>query len=332
MDGLIERATGSLLFGIVGDAMGTPTENLEPEEIERRFGWLESFEGDGTDDTVMRDLLASALLETGGEADADGWAREWRRQHHAIFGQKVGKFFQSVLHTASKLDRGYLPRTVAFGNMPSSSSAMAIAPIGIVNAGNPRAAAIQAYEVASLIHVGDVAFCQDGAAAIAAAVAAALAPDATPDGVLEAARRAIKPWSGAEMAGLIDAALGLARETGELKAFREAYHARFRQVIACDSRETVPATLALCLLAGGDPWVAVTYGANFGRDADTIACMAGYVCGALRGSAGLDPKHLRGLPAGRLEEQAALARKLIETGRAKARREQAAWQTLAGRE
>ncbi len=72
-------------------------------------------------------------------------------------------------HSAAKLRFGDLPRTIASGNMPSSSSAMAIAPVGIVNAGHPRAAAAQAMELASLIHVTDVAFCQDGAAAIAAA-------------------------------------------------------------------------------------------------------------------------------------------------------------------
>ena len=50
---LLERhALACLAFGVIGDAMGAPTELLEPEEIERRFGWVESFEGDGTDDTV----------------------------------------------------------------------------------------------------------------------------------------------------------------------------------------------------------------------------------------------------------------------------------------
>jgi ADP-ribosylglycohydrolase len=51
----------------------------------------------------------------------------------------------------------------------------------------------------------------------------------------------------------------------------------------CDSRETIPATLALCLLADGDPTLVVIYDANFGRDTDTIATMAGAICGALKG-------------------------------------------------
>ena len=53
---------------------------------------------------------------------------------------------------------------------------MCISPVGIVNACNPQQAADQTYNLASLIHVHDVSFCQDGAAAMAAAVAAAFDP------------------------------------------------------------------------------------------------------------------------------------------------------------
>src|ERR1700758_1634001 len=238
------HALACLVFGVIGDAMGTPTENLEPAEIERRFGWVDSFEGDGTDDTIMRDLIACALIRTGGYADADHWAEEWRDRHDLIFGSKVGRFFPSVLHAAAKLRHGYAPRTIAEGTMPSSSSAMAIAPVGIVNGGNPRAAAAQAMELASLIHVTDVAFCQDGAAAVAAAVAEALVPGATVETVLEASTAHLKPWSGHEMLTLIAAALELAEKTGDYKEFRERYHGKFRKRIACDSRETGPAALA----------------------------------------------------------------------------------------
>jgi ADP-ribosylglycohydrolase len=106
-------AFASLAFGVVGDAMGTPTENLEPDQIEARVGWVETFEGDGTDDSIMRNLIADALIATGGYADADDWAAEWMRQYKEIFGQKVGRFFQSVLHSATKLRYGDTPRTIA---------------------------------------------------------------------------------------------------------------------------------------------------------------------------------------------------------------------------
>ena len=329
MPGLIERAEGCLVGGLIGDAMGTPSEGLEPAEIDRRFGWIEDFSGDGTDDSIMRDLLADALIATDGEADADGWAAQWQRQAGSIGGDKADKFFASVLHAAARLNYGYSPRRVALGNMPSSSSAMSIAPVGIVNAGHPRAAAAQAQEIASLVHIDEVGFCQDGAVAVAAAIAAALVPGATLDDVLAAATAHIKPWSGAEMIGLIGEALALAGEAADYATFRAAYHARFRRAIACDSRETVPATFALVRLGQGDPRRTLCHAANFGRDADTIACMAGSIAGALAGSAGFPTVWLSRVARDAARDQRALAAALVGIGRRKARRETAAWRLLA---
>lgn len=327
-DWIVEHGAAAIAFGRIGDAMGTPTENLEPAQIEERFGWVQTYEGDGTDDSIMAQMIAAALLRTDGYANADDWARECHEQRGEIFGDKVEKFFASVLHALRKIQYGSTPRQVALGNMPSSSSAMAIVPVGIVNAGHPRAAAMQAAEIASLLHTGDVAFCQDGAAAIAAAVAAALGGAATIDEVVSAAVDAIKPWSGAEMLGRINEAVALARDSADYKAFRSAYHARFRTRIACDSRETVPATLALAVLAKGDPVAAVTFGANFGRDADTIACMAGYVCGAFHGLGPLRASD--GLyDAGIVESSTAMAARLFDVGQRKARLERDAWLVLA---
>src|SRR3984893_12211805 len=115
---LKSHAFACLAYGIIGDAMGTPTENLEPAQIEERFGWVESFEGYGTDDTIMRDLLAAARIRTDGYADADSWAEQWQEQRDAIFGSKVGRFFPSVLHAAAKLRPCYLRRSIAGGTIP----------------------------------------------------------------------------------------------------------------------------------------------------------------------------------------------------------------------
>lgn len=327
---LLDKTYGCLLGGLIGDAMGTPTENKEPAEIEAKFGWVEEFAEDGTDDSILKHLLCEALIETDGYATADDWAAAWLRNQQEITGPKQNRFFVSVKQTFLKLRVGYLPRMVSIGNLPSSSSAMSIAPVGIVNAGHSRAAAAQAQELGSLIHTGDVAFCQDGAAAIAAAVAAAFAPDATLDTVLDAATRYLKPTSGAEVRDLIRNAIDLARRTGDYKVFRDAYHAAFRRPIACDTRETVPAVFALCYLAKGNPVDAIIYGANFGRDTDTIATMAGAICGALTGAAGGLPKNW----IGRAESYSArnqheLAEALVRVAKRKAQAESATWQWLA---
>jgi len=167
---------------------------------------------------------------------------------------------------------------------------MCISPVGIVNACRPAQAALQAYNLAGLIHVHDVGFCQDGAASMAAAVAEAMNPRASIDSVLQSATDAIVPLSGREMLERIDRAMQLARRVGDYRAFREAVYAQcddFFCGITCDSRETIPFTLALLWLAEGDLERCVTYAANLGRDADTIGTMCGAVAGALGGVEGI---------------------------------------------
>jgi|TARA_Y100000031_G_scaffold150315_2_gene189498 ADP-ribosylglycohydrolase len=287
---LYSKALGCILGGVIGDALGTPSEGRDYTYIEDNFGWIDDFEGTGTDDTIMKNLLARALVKTAGYAGRDDWAREWLDDWMAIFGGKKDKFFASVIHTAHKIRVHRVPRMAALGNMPSSSSAMAIAPVGIINACRPRQAAEQAYNVASLIHIHDVSFCQDGAAAIAAGVAEAFRPDASVQSVLESATSFLEPMSGSEMKTLIERALELAGGCADFKQFRNAaYEQReqFFRPLICDSRETIPLTLALFALADGDFEKSVTYGANFGRDSDTIACMVGGLTGALTGADGI---------------------------------------------
>ncbi|MBV7337538.1 ADP-ribosylglycohydrolase family protein [Chloroflexi bacterium TSY] len=315
-----QKTVGSLMGGLIGDAIGTPTEGVPYPKIEEKFGWVADFDCDGTDDTVMKYLLAEALIRTEGYATYDDWAQVWLDQWDDIFGDKVGKFFQSVLHTAVKLRRHSIPRMAALGNMPSSSSAMCISPVGIVNAGNPRQAAEQTYNLASLIHVHDVSFCQDGAAAMAAATAAAFLPAATVDSILDAAVNAIVPVSGQEMLGLIQDVMAVANEAEDYKTFRQTMYEReadFFRSIACDSRETIPITLALFRLAGGDVEKMVTYGANFGRDADTIATMGGAIAGAYQGIAGIRADWVEKARQLTSVDQDDLAERLVRTARAK---------------
>lgn len=317
---LYQKALGSLIGGIIGDAIGTPTENMRYAEIEAKYGWVADFDSDGTDDTVMKNLLAEALIRTDGFATYDDWAQVWLDRWDDIFGDKVGKFILSVLHTADKLRNHSIPRMAALGNMPSSSSAMCISPVGIVNAGNPSQAAAQAYSLASLIHIHDVSFCQDGAAAMAAAVAAAFNPKATVDSIIDSAMEAVVPISGQEMLSLMTETLTIARECNDYKAFRKTMYDReehfFRRMI-CDSRETIPITLALFYLAEGNVERMVTYGANFGRDADTIATMGGAIAGAYQGIDGIRADWVEKVKRVTSVDQDALAERLITTAKAK---------------
>jgi ADP-ribosylglycohydrolase len=329
---LYEKILGSLLGGIVGDAVGAAAEGLHYETIQERHGWLDDFSGEGTDDTIMKTLLAEALIKTGGYAGRDDWAAQWLEDYATIFGKKADKFFISVHHTAVKL-RFTLPRLAALGNLPSSSSAMCISPVGMVNACHPAAAAAQAYNVASLIHTHDVAFCQDGAAAVAAAVAEALGPSATVDGVLEAAVRHIEPISGREMRDAISELLSEAAKAGGYPEFRRAVYEksdRYFQALACDSRETVPLALACFSLADGEVERSLLYGANFGRDADTVATMAGAIGGAFQGAGAVKPAWREKIGASSAVNQEELAERLTRTAVARHETEKKAHERLEG--
>ena len=69
-----------------------PSEGKSPAEIELQFGWLDDFESGGTDDTVLRDILARSLIRTAGYATIDDWAADWAADWLAawedIFGAK----------------------------------------------------------------------------------------------------------------------------------------------------------------------------------------------------------------------------------------------------
>ena len=309
-DVLERRFVAAVIGSRVGDAMGTPTEGLPADEIEARFGWVDTFEGDGTDDSLMATILAGVLVATRGRATTDDWAAGLV-DHRADILAKRDKFVTSVLHLLDKLVAGYRPSQVALGNMPSTSSAMCIWPVGLVNAGDPDAARAQAYDLAGLIHVQDVDHCTDAAAAVAVAVASAFAADASIRTTVGAAVEAIRPASGKPMATAISEAIALADDAGSYLDFRKQYHARFPRPIMCDSLETVPAAFGLSVLADGDLVTAVEYGANFGRDTDTIASMCGAICGAL--TEDVPRTWVEGLGASAVADARAVAGRLVGT-------------------
>ncbi len=305
MNVLIDKAAGCLAGAALGDAAG-------------QGGGAAGFDS-CSDETAMVEIVARMLVETRGRATLDDWARAIR--NHSPQFRRDGDFFISVQQIYSAVGRSsYPPRYAGLGAMPHSTGAVAMGPVGIVNACNPRQAALQAYELATLLHLYDVGFCQDAAAAVAAAVAAACRTDATVDSVLDAAVDVILPVSGAEMADLIRRARELATAAGSYDSFRDEICRRrgdeWLRPLPMDPRETVPVALAIFELTGGDVEQAVTCGAGFGRAADTIGALAGTVSGAFSGAGSIDPGRLTELQAAR-SRQPDLAAGLVAAARSK---------------
>ena len=277
---LFDKVYGSLICAHIGDAMGGPVENMTYDDITKKYGWLEDFTGDGTDDTALLSILCKAIIDNMGRVTADELS-----QYLIQNRDKLYLFFIPVKNAIRKIENALsLPVYAGMGNMPSSSIAMGISPVGIINACDPLRAAADAFDISGLIHGQEASFCRDGACAIAAAVACAMSPVAAVDTVIEASTRYLHIVSSKAMTDKINKALDLADKCTDYFDFRTRYYANSLYMIPCDARETVPCALCMFYLAKGDPEKTITYSVNFGRDADTIAAMAGAIAGAYSGA------------------------------------------------
>ncbi|HHY37960.1 MAG TPA: hypothetical protein GX507_03430 [Clostridia bacterium] len=297
---LIAKAAGSLAGVAIGDAMGMPVEFLSRSEIRARFGRVNEFleppqdhmhrhvqKGSITDDTQQTLALASALIEHGRitpEIAAQAYLR-WADETDAFRSSFLGPSSKDAL---LRLRAGEDPRH-AGGAGSTVGAAMRVAPIGIVNAGDPQAAASEAYLSCLPTHGASVAIA--GACAVAAAVASAMV-NASLD---ELARAAL---SGAEFgqlhgiaspgptlaARLVTALQLVTRNEND----KEAAEAELIKTVGVgiQSVELVPTAIALVVLYEGDPRRAIPAAVNMGGDTDTLAAMVGAITGAIRGIEG----------------------------------------------
>ncbi len=278
---LYDKVYGCMAGGNIGDAMGQPVEAKTYEEIEAEFGMIEDFDSAGTDDSLLKHLMIEAILRSDGYITADEWAEIWREE---FVKKEVYRWLYIPVRNAwHKLQaEKTIPRDCGLGNMASSSSAMCISPMGIINACFPKQAFLEAFQVASLIHHN---FCRDAAAAMAAAIAEAFNPEATVDSVLEKSIKYLPRESLHEFISHYNQVMELLSNSNNYKEFRARIQNDYIEDIwvISDSRDTVISALALFKLADGDPEKAIIYGANFGRDTDTIASMVGSLAGAYSG-------------------------------------------------
>jgi len=156
---------------------------------------------------------------------------------------------------------------------------MMIHPIGIINAGDPENAAVDALDVCQTIQSSLISYAPDSAAAIAAAIAEAFKPEATVNSIIQAGRAYVDENIGQ----IIDECIGYARQAPDMLAVRELYWKRFGGRVPTDSLEVVGESFAMFWLTQGDPKQCVIAGSSLGRDADCVASIAGAIAGAFKG-------------------------------------------------
>jgi ADP-ribosylglycohydrolase len=268
--------------------------------------------GDGhvTDDTLMTRALVEVYAKRRTHLDAYAVAEDlvplmigeprWipELESTALLLQRV---FLAEKWIVARLHYGHVdPREAGVGNVVNCGAAMYVPPVGIVNAGDPRGAYAEAID---LTGAHQSSYGREAAGVFAAMVAAAVAPGATLDDVVAAALDVAHDGTRDALRAVVDAVDGttppatddderaLARLVREAVAPFDSVGPEYRQM-SMDARrpsrtksiEELPAALGLMLGHRADYRGSVLAAVNYGRDADSIAVMAGAVCAGLGGS------------------------------------------------
>lgn len=329
----------AVLFGVAyGDAIGAPVEKLSAEQIRQRYGRVTSLEtewhrmsqsaiarnyrvrGSGivTDDTLMTLCLMSVYNDVRRHIDAwdmaEGMVREiaWKPrwvpelQREALLIERLFYpekwIFQRLQLTNCD------PREGGIGNMVNCGAAMYIAPIGVVNACNPKAAYDEAIAFAS---GHQQSFGLEAAGVLAAAIAAAFVPHTSIDTIVDQALALAKDGTKKAIADIVDAAHKLkgADHARVVEAFHsiisnyspmgdDVVHSIEKAGRASDAYrpsrvnaiEELPLALGFAIVNDGDFYKTIQDGINSGRDTDSIGVMAGAILGAMHGEAIIDRK------------------------------------------
>ncbi|MFK4760924.1 ADP-ribosylglycohydrolase family protein [Microbacterium sp. ZW T5_45] len=322
-----ERTAAVLAGSAIGDALGGAAEGFSPDKIKERYGgritgivppyhldWQTArpvspyHKGDGhiTDDTLMTQALIRVYAERRDHIDAFAvaellvpllqteirWIPELERE--SILLQRI---FLAEKWLVTRLQYGHIdPREAGVGNVVNCGAAMYMAPVGIVNAGNPRAAYTEAIDIAG---AHQSSYGREAAGVFAAAVAASVAVGATVDSVIDAALRVARDGTAAAIRAVVDAARALPADADD-DAIGAALRAAIRPFDTVgdayreplmDARvpsrtksiEELPVALGFLVAYEGAFLPTVLGAVNYGRDSDSIASMAGSVAAGLGG-------------------------------------------------
>jgi len=329
-----DRVRGVAAGVALGDAMGAPVEKLTFDQIRRKYGKVESImtrwykadrdaearlgrmRGDGivTDDTLMTLALMRVYVAERRHLDAWDMANEFVKEiaFRKVWVPELGRettilerlFYPEkyifIRHVLANCE----PREGGIGNMVNCGAAMYIVPVGVVNAGDPKAA----YDEAILFAMGhQSSYGLEAAGVMAACVARAMEPGCAVRDVLDTALGLAKDGTRLAIEACLDAADRLKRQgswsyeeaVGRLHEALLPYSPMGDDVnrhidkvgkpsnhyapSRLGSIEELPIALAFIHLHDGALYPAMIDGVNAGRDTDSIGVMIGAILGAMHG-------------------------------------------------
>jgi ADP-ribosylglycohydrolase len=313
---ILDAVYGCLIGGAVGDALGAPVEGWYWTEIREQYGRIRELEpgtrgntgpmyggstgsnygeqydgpitppGGITDDTTLRHYMCLAIVQKGGRITPDDFAQIWLEKLNPK------RLWLNERVTLTKLQIGMNPWDTGKGNPPAGCATMAVAPMGIINAGNPAQAYQDAFNIAFINQDNEN---RDGAATIAAGVAAAFKPGATVETVIDT----MLQHSSSVINRSLQLGLDLAYRSKTVDEFAEAFYARMLdwtwpsptwnkdRYFSGSSLELVPITAGILHLCKDDVNEAMVEAASMGRDCDTTASLAGSILGVIQGASAI---------------------------------------------
>lgn len=328
-----DRVKGVVWATAYGDALGAVVEKLTRADIKEKYGRVETtkldwwkadwsdedrlgrMRGSGiiTDDTLMTLALMNVYVTERRHLDAYDMANEFvkeiafRPRYIPELGKEamiLDRLFYPEKHIFNRhVLANCEPREGGYGNMVNCGAAMYIAPIGVVNAGNPKAA----YDEAILFASGhQVSYGLEAAGVLAACVAKAFEPGVSVDDIVATALLYAKDGTKRAIEDLCNVAEALRDRKDDkdevVRQFHEAIApyspmgddvSRSIDKLGIPSNhytpsrlfsiEELPIALAYIVLHDGDFLEAIKDGVSSGRDTDSIGVMIGAVLGAMQG-------------------------------------------------
>jgi ADP-ribosylglycohydrolase len=327
--GTRDKLYGSYIGAAIGDAMGGPVECNHARRIQRLVGEIDDLlpyqepytlmephpgyalrrdAGAVTDDTFIRGDLTRFYLETDPPRTPEQLT-EWLLDN-AHFDQ----WWDPAIEALRTVDNGEMDAKEVGYEHPQGGGSGWWAPVGILHAGDPDAAA---KECRRLSQIWKAPVEQDLTAAIQAGVAEGLKADATYESIIDVMvdtsrslprkliRRGIEIGEGADdFDTLIDEVYDTVlmpefnsdkpeppkEVTADVPASHQPVEETDEKYASVYLHEQIPIAVAAFVFSEGDPENAIPNTVMLGRDCDTTATTVGSWVGALHGKSNLPAK------------------------------------------
>lgn len=311
-----EKILGGLLGAAVGDSMGAATETRTTDLIVKRFGsyvtdlltppddvYAHGFAaGSVTDDFSVSYFSAEEFLKDGGINRDAAIRGVLRWADHPLYSQCMGPTTRASVNTLRGIPNppSKQDRLLCVNNRASNGAPMKVGCVGLFDACDVDKAIDDAIVMCMVTHDNTIALA--GASGIAAATAKAMEERVSYIEVLQAgiygihegfkrSEKVARPVAGADIERRTQLAIeiGLKYQDDFDKAMRE-----IADIIGggLPAAEAVPAAFGYIAATKGDCMDTIIMAVNAGDDTDTVACMAGYIVGALNSASRIPQRFL----------------------------------------